>query len=96
MKTGSCGAMQCLHTNYLMTAKTASNIRMKLHHRLVQLPLQLHVLHILIFVSNQGANTVCTLQQCTRMNCSSHMINSRMMIKKIHIIDIEENLEFKF
>jgi hypothetical protein len=91
MKTGSCGVMQCLQTNSLMTAKTASNIRMELHHRLVQLPLQPHVLYILIFEYAQGANTACNLQQCTSLNCSFHMINSRMMIiQKIHISDIEE------
>jgi len=58
MKTGSCGVMQCLHTNSLMTVQTASNIRMELQCRLVQLPLQPHVLYILIFVFDQGAKKV--------------------------------------
>jgi len=61
-------------------SKDWSNIRMELYYRLVQLLLQLHVLYIPIFVFDQAANTVCNLQQCTSLNCSSHMINSRMMI----------------
>jgi hypothetical protein len=80
-----------------MTAKTASNIKMELHHRLVQLPLQLHVLYILIFVFAQGANTVCNLQQCTSLNCSSHVISSGMMIiKKYTLATLKKNLEFQF
>jgi hypothetical protein len=29
-----------------------------------------------MFVSDQGANIVCALQQSIRLNCSSHMINT--------------------
>jgi hypothetical protein len=29
-----------------------------------------------MFVSDQGANIVCALQQCIRLNCCSHMINT--------------------
>jgi len=101
-ETGSCGVMQCLHTNSLMTAQMASNIRMELHHRLVQLPLQPHVLYILIFVFDQGANTVGNLQQCTSLNCSSHTIKSRMMMMMggepphTHFGILKKNMEFQF
>jgi hypothetical protein len=56
--------------------KTANNIRMEMSRRLVQLCLQPDILSKLIFVTDQGANVVCALQLCMRLNCSSHMINT--------------------
>jgi hypothetical protein len=49
---------------------------MELSRRLVKLGLQSDILSKLIFVTDQGANTVCALQLCIRLNCSSHMINT--------------------
>jgi hypothetical protein len=58
------------------SCKTASNIRMELSCRLLKLSLMLDTLTKIIFVSDQWANIVCALQQCIKLNCSSHIINN--------------------
>jgi hypothetical protein len=51
---------------------------MDLSRRLIKLGIKPDILSKLIFVSDQGADIVCALQQCIRRNSSSHMINTML------------------
>lgn len=71
-----------LNSNVLFTQKfyndrkTAFNIKFELIRKIKEIGFKGDVLSKLFFVTDQGTNIVCALQQTIRLNCSCHIINT--------------------